>query len=279
MFASNVLFHLNDQDGWADGKGMTVSLNKRALQLCQKKNLQLPILTKSFNLPPIWRGEGQKATHSPLSLWTVFAWLTTRLGGGFSLILAWWCWGWNGLHIFSEKYDQTFLWSEFTGPSPTLLTHLLSTLQVCSLMFDRKWAVRKITNVISSRENDTIHFFLWHILLLVIIAVATIAFAFGWRQTMASSRTLQSIGALFLSCLLRALSIVQTAYNTFGIIQLSSFVSCVLCPREKIHPPMKENVVQCTACKRECKCKCKCKRGEGEKSRLARLHLFQCVPM
>ena len=57
---------------------------------------------------------------------------------------------------------------------------------------------------------------------------------------------------LILSCLLRALSIVQTAYNTFGIIQLSSCVSCVLCPREKIHPPMKDNFVQCTACKREC---------------------------
>ena len=161
------------------------------------------------------------------------------------------------------SYDRSLL-----GPLLTLLTHLLSTLQVCSLMFDRKWAVRKITNVISSRENDTIHFFLWHILLLVIIAAATIAFAFGWRQTMASSRTLQSISAPFLSYLVCSAHWALCKRHT-TLLALSSYpVVCPVCSVQE------KRYTSASARGREAK------RGDWLAfTSPPSSSLFQCVPM
>ena len=135
--------------------------------------------------------------------------------------------GWDGLHIFSERYDQE---SSLLCLLLTLLTHLLSFASLFVNVWEEVNCAKTNKcdiNVISSRANDTIHFFLWHILLLVIIATAIIAVAFGRRQTMASSRTLQSIGALFLSYLVCSAHWALCKQHT-TLLALSSYP--VLCP-------------------------------------------------
>ena len=188
--------------------------------------------------------------------------------------------GWDGLHIFSERYDQE---SSLLCLLLTLLTHLLSFASLFVNVWEEVNCAKTNKCDIKWYQCDIKSGKRHYSLFLVTHSTPRNHCNCNncsrfWSE--ANNGKLKNVAIhrctfLILSCLLRALSIVQTAYNTFGIIQLSSCVSCVLCPREKIHPLMKDNFVQCTACK----CKCKCKWEGDEKSRLARLHLFQCVPM